>query len=189
MEDNQKQNKSVVKYIFYLGLLFSLIINITRADYNIIFYVFSLYAWEYSSNLQENENLKQRLLTFYISIPTLLWDLFTSITWWNIVQNDVVKNNHASKLSKFFIELSLYLAFLLIIIKLIFIILVGLIEKDKLKQNLPTLLQERLYGLEKSTTINQTNQSQSNFQTNNTNSNLMTSQRSQQKGNNVKFKN
>ena len=114
-----------LKYLFLCGAIIAAINTLSRADYNFILYLYMFYVWTFMGNLAE-EQRQDKLGTFFILLYSLLIDIFWSLFWggkWDTVPTIA----H---------EVTVFLSWCGIILKVCIICLVGIMELDIIKSTL-----------------------------------------------------
>ena len=126
-----------LKYLYLCGAIIAAINTLSRADYNFVLYLYMFYVWTFMGNIAE-EQRQDKIGTFFILLYSLLIDIFWCLFWggkWNNVTNIA----H---------ELTLFLSWCGIILKIIIICLIGIIEFDILKTSVLRLLKAKDTGKE-----------------------------------------
>ena len=118
-----------LKYLFLCGAIIAAINTLSRADYNFVLYLYMFYVWTFMGNSPE-EQTQDKVGTFYILLYSLLIDVFWCLFW----------GNKWDKISNIAHELTLFLSWCGIILKIIIICLIGLIEFDIIKDSLSRIL-------------------------------------------------
>ena len=114
-----------LKYLFLCGAIIAAINTLSRADYNFVLYLYMFYIWTFMGNSAE-EQRQDKIGTFFILLYSLLIDVFWSLFWggkWDTVPTIV----H---------ELTLFLCWCGIVLKIIITILVGILEFDIIKSSI-----------------------------------------------------
>ena len=121
-----------LKYLYLCGAIIAAINTLSRADYNFVLYLYMFYVWTFMGNTAE-EQRQDKIGTFYILLYSLLIDLFWCLFWGG-------KWNNVSTIAH---ELTLFLSWCGLILKIIIICLIGIIEFDILKSSLLRLLKAK----------------------------------------------
>jgi len=121
-----------LKYLYLCGAIIAAINTLSRADYNFVLYLYMFYVWTFMGNTAE-EQRQDKIGTFYILLYSLLIDIFWCLFWGG-------KWNNVSTVAH---ELTLFLSWCGIILKVIIICLIGIIEFDNLKSSLLRLLKAK----------------------------------------------
>ena len=119
------KHSSKLKYLFLCGAIISAINTLSRADYNFVLYLYMFYVWTFMGNLAE-EQRQDKIGTFFILLYSLLIDIFWSLFWggkWDTVPTIA----H---------EVTVFLSWCGIILKVCIICLVGIMELDIIKSTL-----------------------------------------------------
>ena len=121
-----------LKYLYLCGAIIAAINTLSRADYNFVLYLYMFYVWTFMGNTAE-EQRQDKIGTFYILLYSLLIDIFWCLFWGG-------KWNNVSTIAH---ELTLFLSWCGIILKIIIICLIGIMEFDNLKSSLFRLLKAK----------------------------------------------
>ena len=121
-----------LKYLYLCGAIIAAINTLSRADYNFVLYLYMFYVWTFMGNTAE-EQRQDKIGTFYILLYSLLIDIFWCLFWGG-------KWNNVSTIAH---DLTLFLSWCGIILKVIIICLIGIIEFDNLKSSLFRLLKAK----------------------------------------------
>ena len=119
------KHSGTLKYIFLCGAIIAAINTLSRADYNFVLYLYMFYVWTFMGNLAE-EQRQDKLGTFFILLYSLLIDILWSLCWggkWDTVPTIA----H---------EVTVFLSWCGIILKVCIICLVGIMELDIIKSTL-----------------------------------------------------
>ena len=121
-----------LKYLYLCGAIIAAINTLSRADYNFVLYLYMFYVWTFMGNTAE-EQRQDKIGTFYILLYSLLIDIFWCLFWGGKWDN-ITTIAH---------ELTLFLSWCGIILKIIIICLIGIIEFDMLKSSLLRILKAK----------------------------------------------
>ena len=121
-----------LKYLYLCGAIIAAINTLSRADYNFVLYLYMFYVWTFMGNTAE-EQRQDKIGTFYILLYSLLIDIFWCLFWGG-------KWINVSTIAH---ELTLFLSWCGIILKIIIICLIGIMEFDNLKSSLFRLLKAK----------------------------------------------
>ena len=126
-----------LKYLYLCGAIIAAINTLSRADYNFVLYLYMFYVWAFMGNTAE-EQRQDKIGTFFILLYSLLIDIFGCLFWGG-------KWNNVSTVAH---ELTLFLSWCGIILKVIIICLIGIIEFDILKSSVLRFLKAKDTGKE-----------------------------------------
>ena len=121
-----------LKYLFLCGAIIEAINTISRADYNFVLYLYMFYVWTFMGNSPE-EQRQDKIGTFYILLYSLLIDVFWCLFWGGKWDN-IPTIAH---------ELTLFLSWCGIILKILTILIVGFMELDIIKSSVFRLLKQK----------------------------------------------
>ena len=121
-----------LKYLFLCGSIIAAINTLSRADYNFVLYLYMFYVWTFMGNSAE-EQRQDKIGTFYILIYSLLIDIFWCLFWGG-------KWDNISTLAH---ELTVFLSWCGIVLKVCIICLVCLLEFDNIKSSFIRLLKAK----------------------------------------------
>ena len=121
-----------IKYLFLLGAIIAGFNTLSRADYNFVLYLYMFYVWTFMGN-SPNVQQEDKIGTFFILLYSLFIDIFWCLFWggkWDTVPTIA----H---------ELTVFLSWVGIVIKVIVFIIIGLLEWDSLKASLLRFLKAK----------------------------------------------
>ena len=124
--DFLKRHSSKVKYLFLLGAIIAGFNTLSRADYNFVLYLYMFYVWAFMGKTAPDIQNHDKVGTFYLLFYSLFIDLFWCLFWggkWDTV----------TTLAH---ELTLFLSWCGVIIKVIIFIIVGLLEFNSIKESI-----------------------------------------------------
>ena len=121
-----------LKYLYLCGAIIAAINTLSRADYNFVLYLYMFYVWTFMGNTAE-EQRQDKIGTFFILLYSLLIDIFWCLFWGG-------KWNNVSTIAH---ELTLFLSWCGIILKIIIICLIGIVEFDILKSSVLRFLKAK----------------------------------------------
>ena len=110
---------SKLKYFLLLAAIIAALNSLSRADYNFVIYLFMFYVWTFMENSPQAQR-QDKIGTFYILLFSLLIDVIWSCYWgkkWDTVPTVC----H---------EMTVFLSWCGIILKILIILFVGLLEFD-----------------------------------------------------------
>ena len=121
-----------IKYLFLLGAIIAGFNTLSRADYNFVLYLYMFYVWTFMGNTPEVQH-EDKIGSFYILLYSLFIDIFWCLFWggkWDAVPTIA----H---------ELTVFLSWVGIAIKVFVFIIIGLLEWDSLKNSLIRILKKQ----------------------------------------------
>ena len=121
-----------LKYLYLCGAIIAAINTLSRADYNFVLYLYMFYVWTFMGNTAE-EQRQDKIGTFYILLYSLLIDIFWCLFWGG-------KWDSATNIAH---EITLFLSWCGIILKIIIICLIGIVEFDILKSSVLRFLKAK----------------------------------------------
>ena len=121
-----------LKYLYLCGAIIAAINTLSRADYNFVLYLYMFYVWTFMGNTAE-EQRQDKIGTFFILLYSLLIDIFWCLLWGG-------KWDSATNIAH---EITLFLSWCGIILKIIIICLIGIVEFDILKSSVLRFLKAK----------------------------------------------
>ena len=121
-----------IKYLFLLGAMIAGLNTLSRADYNFVLYLYMFYVWGFMGNAMEIQR-QDKLGTFFIIFYSLFIDVFWCLFWggkWDTIPTIA----H---------ELTLFLSWVGVIVKVIIMLVIGLLEWDTIKSSLMGFLKAK----------------------------------------------
>ncbi len=132
LKDLATRHSGKIKYLFLCGAFIASINSLSRADYNFILYLYMFFVWTFMGKSPEAQ-MQDKIGSFYILLYSLLIDLFWCLFWggkWDTVSTIV----H---------ELTLFLSWIAILLKIFTIIVVGISEMDVIKSSIVSSLKHK----------------------------------------------
>ena len=126
-----------LKYLLLFGDCIGLINTFSRADYNLIIYLYMFYVWIFMKEDLESQ-AKEKVTFFYIFCYSFIIGIIWFLFWrskWNLLKEDIGSGTHG---------LVLFLSWLGIFLKVFVGIIIAISEKNILKGSLPKTLSEKL---------------------------------------------
>ena len=121
---------SKLKYFYICGAIIAALNTLSRADYNFVLYLFMFYVWTFMENTEVQK--QDKVGCCYILIFSLLIDFIWVLFWggkWDTVPT-------------LFHEMTLFVSWLGIILKICIVLFVGVLELDIIKASINSLLKK-----------------------------------------------
>ena len=121
-----------MKYLFLCGAIIASLNTLSRADYNFVLYLYMFFVWTFMGKAPDAQR-QDKVGSFYILLFSLLIDFIWCLFWggkWDNVSTIV----H---------ELTLFLSWCGILLKIFIIVLVGISESDIIKASLVATLKQK----------------------------------------------
>ena len=134
-----KQNSHRLKFLLITGAIIGGINTLSRADYNLILYLYMYYIWHFMDN-QKESHIQEKVSSFFFAFYSLIIDIIWCIFWgkkWNSLQKDSESTIHF---------IVIFLSWIGIIIKIISLFIICIVEWDFIKSSLPKNIQDKLNG-------------------------------------------
>ena len=131
-----KQNSHRLKFLLITGAIIGGINTLSRADYNLILYLYMYYIWHFMDNQKESQ-IQEKVSSFFFAFYSLIIDIIWCIFWgkkWNSLQKDSESTIHF---------IVIFLSWIGIIIKIISLFIICIVEWDFIKSSLPKKLQDK----------------------------------------------
>ena len=111
------KHQSKLKYLYLCGAVIAAINTLSRVDYNFVIYLYMFYVWTFMDNSPEAKR-QDKIGTFYLTVFTLLIDFIWALYWGEKWEN----------VPTLFHEMTLFLSWCGIILKIFVILIVGVLE-------------------------------------------------------------
>ena len=131
-----KQNSHRLNFLLITGAIIGGINTLSRADYNLILYLYMYYIWHFMDNQKESQ-IQEKVSSFFFAFYSLIIDIIWCIFWgkkWNSLQKDSESTIHF---------IVIFLSWIGIIIKIISLFIICIVEWDFIKSSLPKKLQDK----------------------------------------------
>ena len=131
-----KHNSHRLKFLLITGAIIGGINTLSRADYNLILYLYMYYIWHFMDNQKESQ-IQEKVSSFFFAFYSLIIDIIWCIFWgkkWNSLQKDSESTIHF---------IVIFLSWIGIIIKIISLFIICIVEWDFIKSSLPKKLQDK----------------------------------------------
>ena len=132
-----EKHSDKLKYLLLTGAFIGLINTFSRADYNIVIYLYMFYVWSFMKEDQENQP-REKVTFFYILWYSLIIDIIWCFFWnskWGLLKEDIESGTHG---------LVIFLSWIGIFLKAVIGFIIAVSERNILKGALPKALSEKL---------------------------------------------
>ena len=132
----EKENLYIIIFLLITGAIIGGINTLSRADYNLILYLYMYYIWHFMDNQKESQ-IQEKVSSFFFAFYSLIIDIIWCIFWgkkWNSLQKDSESTIHF---------IVIFLSWIGIIIKIISLFIICIVEWDFIKSSLPKKLQDK----------------------------------------------